>query len=169
MPSLLAKSEKEKDLETAANDFKKIFLTITENLNLHQMGNENALSFLKDAFLKKFPSINIIPTNQAEIKNIICTQKPKNSLGFDEITSKILKACSNLISRPLAHICNDSLYTGMFPNRPKISIVKPLFKKGDKDSMTNYRPISLLSTFPKVFEKVMYSRINHIDPRAMWF
>jgi hypothetical protein len=72
MPSLLAKSEKAKDQETAANDFNKFVLTITENLNLHPMGNENALSFLKDAFPpKKFPSIKVIPTNEAEIKNII--------------------------------------------------------------------------------------------------
>jgi hypothetical protein len=138
MPSLLAKSEKAKDLETAANDFNTFFLAITENLNLHQMGNENALSFLKDAFPKKFPSIKIIPTNEAEIKNIISTLKPKSSSCFDEITSKILKACSNLISCPLAHICNHSLYTDIFPNRLKISIVKPLFKKGDKDSMHVY-------------------------------
>jgi hypothetical protein len=51
--SLLAKSEKTKDLETVSNDFNNFFLTITENLNSHQMGNENALSFLKDAFPKK--------------------------------------------------------------------------------------------------------------------
>jgi hypothetical protein len=68
MPSLLAKSEKAKDLETAANNFNKFFVTITENLNLHQMGNENALSFLKDAFPKIFPSFKIIPSNEAETK-----------------------------------------------------------------------------------------------------
>jgi hypothetical protein len=80
MQSLLAKSEKAKALKTAANNFNKCFLTITENLNLHQMGNKNALSFLKDAFPKKFPSIIISPTNEAEIKNIIHTLKPKNSI-----------------------------------------------------------------------------------------
>jgi hypothetical protein len=67
MPSLLAKSEKAEDLETAVNNF---FLTITENLNLYQMGNENALSFLKGAYPKEFPSMKIIPTNETEIKNI---------------------------------------------------------------------------------------------------
>ncbi|PNF23822.1 hypothetical protein B7P43_G15913 [Cryptotermes secundus] len=160
MPSLLAKSEKAKDLEIVANDFNKFFLTVAETLNLHQMGNENAFSFLKDAFPINFPSIKIIPTSEAEIKNIIHTMKTKNSSGFDEVTSKILKACSDLISCPLTHICNHSLYTGIFPDRLKISIVKPVFKKGDKYSMTNYRPISLLSTFSKILEKVMYSRIN---------
>jgi Notch-like protein len=125
------------------------------------MENENAPSFLKDAFPQKFPSIKIIPTNEAEIKNYnTYPEMKKNSSGFDEITSKILKACSSLISCPLAHICNHLLYTGNFPNRLKISIVKPLFKEGEKDSMSNYRLISLLSTFSKVLEKVTYSRIN---------
>jgi hypothetical protein len=72
----------------------------------------------------------------------------------------ILKACSALITRPLAHICNHSLCTGIFPGRLKIS-VGPLYKKGDKTSMTNYRPISLKYTFSKVLEKVTCNRLNH--------
>jgi hypothetical protein len=74
--------------------------------------------------------------------------------------SKILKVCAYLISQPLNHIYNHSLYTGIFPD-PKISIVKLLFKKGDKTSMTNYKPISLLTVFPKVLQKVMYNRLSH--------
>jgi hypothetical protein len=72
-----------------------------------------------------------------------------------------LEACSALISCPLTHICNHSLHTGIFPDRLKISVVKPLYRKGDKTSMTNYRPISLLTTFSKVLEKFMYNRLSH--------
>jgi hypothetical protein len=82
----------------------------------------------------------------------------KNSSGYDEITSKVLKACSALISHPLAHICNHSLHTGIFPDSLKRSVVRLLYKKGDKTSMTNYRPVSLLTTCSKVLEKVMYNR-----------
>jgi hypothetical protein len=45
---------------------------------------------------------------------------------------------------------------GIFPDRLKYAIVKPLFKKGDRSCISNYRPISMLSSFSKVFEKVMY-------------
>jgi hypothetical protein len=52
------------------------------------MANENALSFLKDVCPKKFRSIKIIPTNEIEIKDIICILKTKNPSGFDEAIRK---------------------------------------------------------------------------------
>jgi hypothetical protein len=51
--------------------------------------------------------------------------------------------------------------SGTFPDRFKISIVKPLYKKGDKSCVTNYRPISLLTALSKVLEMVMYNRFSH--------
>jgi hypothetical protein len=102
------------------------------------MGKEDALSFIWDAFPVKFPDIKIIPTTKTEIKSIIHSLKSKNSSGYDEITSKILKACSAVISSPLAHICNHSLYTGAFPDRLKILAVKQLSIQGDKTIDTNF-------------------------------
>jgi Notch-like protein len=116
---------------------------------------------LKDAFPEGFPSINIIPTTETEIESIIHSLKSKNTSGYDEIRSKILKACSSVISRPLSHICNHSVHTGIFPGHLKISVIKPLYKKGDKASVTNYRPIALITTFSKVFEKVICSMLSH--------
>jgi hypothetical protein len=124
-------------------------------------GEKSAISFLKDAYPVKFPDIKIIPTTETEIKSITRSLKSRNSSGYDEITSTILKAFSASISCPLAHICNHSLHTCIFPDDLKISVVKPLYKKGHKTSMTNYRPISLLTTFSKTLEKVMYNRLSH--------
>jgi hypothetical protein len=66
----------------------------------------------------------------------------------------------------LNHICNKVLSSGIFPSRLKCAEVKPLFKKGDKKDVSNYRRISLLTAFLKVIEKVIYVRlyqhlINH--------
>jgi Notch-like protein len=55
------------------------------------------------------------------------------------------------ISSPLNYICNKSIRSGAFPTHLKYSIVKPLFKKSDRENMANYRPISLLTSFSKVF------------------
>jgi hypothetical protein len=72
---------------------RKNTLTVTGNLNFHQVGKEDAVSFLKYAFPIKFHGAEIIPTNEAEIKSIIHYLKSKNSLGYYEIMGKILKAC----------------------------------------------------------------------------
>jgi len=91
-------------------------------------------------------------------KKVIHYIKPKKSSGYDEITCGIIKACASLISHPLSHIYSHSLYTGMSPDHLKITVVKQIHKKGDKTSMTNYRPISLLTVSSKVLEKGMQSR-----------
>jgi hypothetical protein len=75
IPPLPTTSLKAEELETVANYFNKFFLTLAENLNLHQRGNENAYSILEDAFPTNFPTIKIIPTTETEIKNIIQTMK----------------------------------------------------------------------------------------------
>jgi hypothetical protein len=63
------------------------------------------------------------------------------------------------IKTPLANICNASFISGIFPEILKIAIVKPLHKKGNTGEVQNYRPISLLSAFSKIVEKLMYNRL----------
>jgi len=63
------------------------------------------------------------------------------------------------IKKPLANICNTSFASGTFPEILKIAIVKPLHKKGNTGEVKNYRPISPLSVFSKIIEKLMYSRL----------
>ena len=64
----------------------------------------------------------------------------------------------NLISLPLSIIINQTLNTGIFPDTLKVAKVRPLYKKGDDRSFSNYRPISLLPSFSKIFEKVIYQQ-----------
>jgi len=79
--------------------------------------------------------------------------KSKRSYGYDEITTKILKISSLFIVSPLTYICNRMLSTGTFLDRLKYSEIKPIYKKGDKTLITNYRPISLLPVFSNIFER----------------
>jgi hypothetical protein len=53
-----------------------------------------------------------------------------------------------------------SIMTGVFPDRLKYAVIKPLYKKGDEVDITNYRPISMLTAFSKVLEKTMHHRLN---------
>jgi len=59
-----------------------------------------------------------------------------------------------------AHISNKSISSGIFPDHLKLSIIKPTYKKGDRMNSTIYRPISLLTSFSKVFEKALYIRLT---------
>jgi hypothetical protein len=63
---------------------------------------------------------------------------------------KTLKISALHISSPLCYIFNNAILAGKFPVRAKYSIVTPIYEKGDK---ANYRPISLLTSFSKVFKK----------------
>jgi hypothetical protein len=104
----------------------------------------------------------------SEIDKIIKSLKTKNSYGYDEISVKILKSSAPFIISPLTYICNKSLSSGVFSERLKDAIVKPIHKKGDRSLPLNYRPISLLTSFSKIFEKLIYFRLykyirtNHI-------
>ena len=98
-------------------------------------------------------------TTTGEIEKIITQLKHKNSCGYDEVMTKILKTVSPFIVSPLTRICNRMLATGSFPDRLKYLEIKHIYKKGDKTKITNYRPISLLPVFSKIFEKVLYKRL----------
>jgi hypothetical protein len=118
------------------------------------------LNYLSQAFTTPFPAIKFKCTNTREIENVIKSLKTRNSKGYDEISVKILKISAPFISSPLTHICNRVLSTGVFPSRMKYSEIIPIFKNGDRTNMTNYRPISLLSSISKIVEKVIYIRLN---------
>jgi Notch-like protein len=90
-----------------------------------------------------------------KLKKIIKLLKSRDLHGHDIISTKFLKISFPLISPPQNYICNKVLIKGIFSNRSKFSIIKPLYKKGDKKYVSNYRPISLLTSFSKIFEKVM--------------
>ena len=103
--------------------------------------------------------MNVIPVTEGEIQSI-CSLKAKDSNGYDGISPKILKMCNSLISKPLSYIYNKSIQTGVFPDHLKYGIVTPLYKSGDRSSMSNYRPVSLLLVFSKVLERTMHCRLD---------
>jgi Notch-like protein len=75
-----------------------------------------------------------------------------------------VKISSSYISSPLTKLCNRILSTGVFPDYLKYSEILPLFKSGSKDKIDSYRPISLLLSFSKIFEKLILHRlISHFN------
>ena len=72
---------------------------------------------------------------------------------------RLLRSLSLWISSPLSQIINESFQCGTFPYTMKLAKVLPLFKKGCPITASNYSPISLLSGFSKITEKVMYKSV----------
>ena len=92
--------------------------------------------------------------------NILDSLKPMPNCGNDGISTKLLKAIKQEICKPLAIIINQSLATGIFPDPLKIAKVIPLYKKGNRTLHDNYRPISILPSISKIFERVMFNQIH---------
>ena len=76
------------------------------------------------------------------------------SPSYDNIGPSILKEICPEITNPLAHVFNLSFTTGIVPDSLKLARVIPVYKKGAKNEPGNYRPISLLSVFDKILEKI---------------
>ena len=64
--------------------------------------------------------------------------------GYDEMFPRVIKAISDNVVKPLTYIFNQTILTGIIPNEFKMAIVTPVFKTNNKESFSNYRPISVL-------------------------
>ncbi len=84
---------------------------------------------------------------------------PRKAAGSDNIRPSILKQVFPFIIKPLTHIFNNSLRSGI-PDQLKIAKVIPIHKKGDKDVISHYRPISILPCLAKLLERLIINRLN---------
>ena len=96
---------------------------------------------------------------ETETLKAIDNLENKNSSGHDGISNKLLKLTKKELSKSLTLIINQMITTGIFPDSFKKSKITPLFKKGDQSLLLNYRPISLLPTISKVFERILFDQM----------
>jgi len=101
----------------------------------------------------------ISPVSASELSDLIKNLNTFKSPGPDNIGPKLVKEMSLIIIEPPLHIYNLSLKTGNFPDQLKIAKVIPIYKNGDPCQISNYRPISLLSIFDKLLEKIVHKRL----------
>ena len=143
-----------------ANSFNKFFSEIGPSLasKIPQTKNKSFKSFLKNQTAAKF---NFKPISESDISKTINSLNPKNSQGPDGLSTNLLKTIKSEIIKPLTITLNQTLKTGIFPDKLKISKIIPLYKKDDKHQAINYRPISLLPAISKIFEKIIHNQINH--------
>ncbi len=152
------------DMETKAEEFNNFFADVGKNtyeLTQKSLTN-NDLDFSQlsavicdNRNIKFRPQPVNVETVTLTIKNL----KETRSVGCDGISLKFIRDALYVIISYLTCIINTSLTTGVFPQVWKHALVIPLFKKGDQDSVNNYRPISLLPILSKIIEKIVSTQL----------
>lgn len=95
------------------------------------------------------------------IRDIVISLKNSNSRDVYDINVTLLKIVKDVIIIPLTKLINQCIKAGTFPDSLKVASITPVFKKGDPMDPLNYRPISILPVFSKVFEKHICRQINN--------
>jgi hypothetical protein len=104
-------------------------------------------------------SIFLYPATSNEVRINIMEMKDFKATGPDKISNTFIKRYVDKLSTALAHIANLCFQQGVFPAVLKDATVIPIYKEGAKNELSNYRPISLLSGFSKLLEKLIHTRL----------
>ena len=144
------------DAVKIADAFNQYFSSIGVNIaNSIQNSNNHPMDYMSGTFLNSFV---FFPVTSRDVENVIKSLKNK-SCNVDALPVTILKIISYVISPVLSSIINCSLSTGSFPRSLKTARVVPIHKKGDLAEIGNYRPVSILPVYSKIFEKVVYRQV----------
>ena len=143
--------------------FNNYFSTIAETLKIEsRKANSNPQSeksshrkYLKNSTVE---TISILPTNKTELHKLIKSLKLKSTSDTNILALKHATENEEFLEI-LVETVNRSLQEGIFPDLLKTAKVIPIHKSGSKIDIKNYRPISLLSTFSKIYEKIMHERL----------
>ena len=147
-----------KDKTEIANQFNLFFTNIGPEL-ASKIKIHPDKSYKKYLVRKTLPDFNFNIISDIDIIKVIDHLENKTSCGVDGISNSLLKTIKSEIVQPVTVLINQMLTTGIFPDKLKIAKVVPLYKKGDNTLFSNYRPISILPSLSKIFEKIVYSQL----------
>ena len=141
------------DMAEAFNDhFTNIGQVLAQEVPAAEVNPEFYLSHTDKAFCLKTPSLDVVI-------NLLRNIDEKKATGLDMIPSKLLKMAASIVAPSLTAIFTKSIITGVYPTEWKMARVTPVFKKGVKSNLNNYRPISVIPVVSKVFEKIVYDQL----------
>lgn len=141
---------------TVAELFNNYFSSVGTNIaNNIPLTNVNPIQYVS----RNPNSFALWATSIQEIISIVSNFKNK-PCDLQSIPNKIYKSIMDILAPPISGLINESFETGEFPDNLKVARVIPLFKSGNKSMKSNYRPISILHTVSKIFERAMYNRLS---------
>ena len=142
-----------------ANKFNEYFINTSklfDTSNKTISNNVKVDDYLNQSILTEFKFVFI---NKCQLDKIVQDLNPKQSKGVDNISTYILKKVYPSIWQPLLFLINYSLKYGEVPDSLKIANVIPIYKKDEHTDFSNYRPISILPAFSKIFEKCVQNQL----------
>ena len=145
------------DAHKIACKLNEYFTTVAQRLNQNETTSstvdfENISNFVRNR-VHEDTYFQIPLISPSQVSAFINNLDPSKSTGLDGVSPRILKLACDVLSKSIAALINKSITTGQFPDKLKIAKVFPIFKNGDKTDPSNYRPISILPTISKIFEK----------------
>ena len=141
--------------KNVADEFNNFFINVGQNLSKKiKKSTKNPLAYIQKTTKSLFLSL----ITKDEVEKIINAVDSKKASDVYGIPIKIVKDSSPFISNILADIYSSSLLSGVFPNKLRLTYVIPAHKGNSKMSVGNYRPISIIPIFRKIFEKLIYAR-----------
>ena len=154
-PQFVIDNEKITNRRVIASEFNKYFVSLAENMNNK---NDNYSQTDPTDYTPKsyVSSIFLYECTSEEISKTISELENGKS---SDIPIKILKSSKHIISPLLNNYYNVCMKLGNFPDVLKIGRITPIYKKDNEELLENYRPISTLPIFGKVFEKIIYKRL----------
>ena len=150
------------DPSKMANEFNKFFTEAGKKIyNSVNPVIKSPLDFVPDT---NPPPMRFDNISEVTVISIIDNMEAKTSVDSSGINMKMIKFLRYELAKPLAHLFNLSLNSGIFPSKLKISRTVPIFKSGDNTCCDNYRPISLLSSISKILEKIVANNLtSHLE------
>ena len=145
---------KSEDIATKLNEYFSSILEIFKDTDSEQFDTD--LTELKKFVDGKVPSdtyFRIPNITPEQVSCIISALDPSKAIGLDGLGPRVLKLVGHILSPSIAALINKSILTGMFPDQLKLAKVFPIHKNGSKSDPANYRPISILPTISKIFER----------------
>ena len=157
LPSKIVKDDTTiTDVKMMADMFNDFFINVGPKLAEKINSHYDHTTMLTNTYNS---SAFFAPVINKEIDALINEVNIKKAIGHDGIHPKLIKDSKSFITPYITYIANLILLYGKFPDNLKIAVVLPLYKAGDPTQVTNYRPISILSTFSKLFEKIIMKRL----------
>ena len=149
-----------RDKSKMCNILNKHFASIGQRLasNISE-SNSSFSDYL--SHIDQSKSFLFIPITKEEIESEIMLIPNNKSHGLYSCPTSILKCAKHYLSGPIADLFNLSVHSGVYPSKLKLAKVTSIFKSDDDLDPNNYRPISLLSIFNRIFENIMYSPLGN--------